>query len=1052
MKQAPLDPETQFSELLAQFDEALAMASDASSVSSQPFVSTLADADLQQRFDRVHSCLQLLDQDRRRQTALLVQDLEIPDAAAVPHQIGRFRVLRRLGSGGFGVVFLAEDPVLRRQVAIKMPLATIFQSQELHDRFLRECRAAAMLNHPGIVRVLESGDIQGIPYQVAEFVNGERLSDLLKRERPTVQWSARIVRSLADAVQHAHEHGVLHRDIKPDNILLQTQQVAEGREPEGVAAPDGSQSGDSISRNAPASGFLAKNTELTTEASALRLMKATKTTETKTTEASAFRLMPATKSTDPVPRITDFGLARIADDDSTLSRSGMLVGTPKYMSPEQLHGKIRSQGPPTDIYSLGVVLHELLTGAVPFSHTDSLQSRIAVSGNSVPSFRAARPGISRDLETICLKCLQLRAEDRYASAGELRDDLSRYLDGRPTLARPVPTHEQFVRWVAGNRKLAGLLGLLMLSVLVVLVQAIRNDRASREQNTQLSSTLSQLTAEKQRADASLQLANTSRSEAVQSESRYRETAWLAQQGEYSAAMMQSTSLWQRGKIALMNQTIRPFLLRRDNDLAGFEWRYLWDQGQALRPLIGHLEYVVAMAITTDGEHAWSIGFDNTIRRWHLRSGVLESTWKLGGEGRGFRASISQNSRRAVISRILDRERMSDVIVWDLETGKVLMRREFPIDHTQAVAISNDGSTVLVGGQKKSEANVYSPFVQVWLPETDTVVDDDVTFRDLIVGEARIPGHTISAIGFAPAGDGVVISAMAEFSPPHSQLLQTSLNVAAANGPDQPTSVFGPLTQIQWSQGTVLKIAFSPDGHYLAATRSGLGDLYWAEVWDLKNQQMVRATEKFSRWIDSIAFDTASTKLGLGLTLPGVHLKELPTGSGEGTVTPAHSEFRLWDFVADTKQTLPYVAKRDIQFLMPLNSKAANDWIVGEGGGALNIWQPEAVSPYRELSGHRPKEVWDLACSSDGSTVFSVGDDHLLRSWDLASGTEKKSAHSRSTLVSCVAVSPDGRWIAAGGYDDEVVVYDKASLNPVATLTGHTHDLRLHRKRPVNRIL
>ena len=311
MKRVPLDPETQFSELLAQFDEALATASDVSSVSSHPFVSVLSDADLQRRFDRVHGCLQLLEQDRRRQTASSgdrhssTQDQTAHKPAAVPHQIGRFRVIRRLGSGGFGVVFLAEDPVLRRQVAIKMPLASIFQSQELHDRFLRECRAAAMLNHSGIVRVLESGDIQGIPYQVAEFVNGERLSDLLKRQRPTVQSAAKIVRSLADAVQHAHGHGVLHRDIKPDNILLQRSDgAAWAATTEGALKFNGS-------------------TETVSE-----VQSGTQTT------------IPA----DPVPRITDFGLARLADDDSALSRSGMLVGTPKYMSPEQLRGKVRLQG------------------------------------------------------------------------------------------------------------------------------------------------------------------------------------------------------------------------------------------------------------------------------------------------------------------------------------------------------------------------------------------------------------------------------------------------------------------------------------------------------------------------------------------------------------------------------------------------------------------------------------------------------------------------------------------------------------------------------------
>jgi serine/threonine protein kinase len=605
-------------------------------------------------FTTVFNCWNRIVVDKR---LIRRKDKSTQDQAAVPHQIGRFRVIRRLGSGGFGVVFLAEDPVLRRQVAIKMPLASIFQSQELHDRFLRECRAAAMLNHPGIVRVLESGDVHGIPYQVAEFVNGERLSDLLKRQRPTVQRSAIIVRSLADAVQHAHEHGVLHRDIKPDNVLLQTPQVGEDRLPNvsHVVAERRKPSGEEQEFPDAPDG-------------------------SRRAATSREQVSPiSTNQPDAVPRITDFGLARLAEDDSALSRSGMLVGTPKYMSPEQLHGKVRAQGPPTDIYALGVVLHELLTGSVPFADVEGLQSRIAISANSVPSFRSRHPGISKDLEIICLKCLQLRPEDRYASAGDLRDDLSRYLDGRPTLARPVPAHEQFVRWVAENRMLAGLLGLLILSVLVVLVQAIRNDRASREQNQVLSTTLSQLTLEKQRADQSLTLADKNRVIAEQSESRYRDTAWLAQQGEYSAAIMQASSALQSGEIARMNQTILPFLSRRENDLRGFEWRYLWNQGQTLRPLIGHSESVKAMSISADGAQLYTIGNDNTIRRWNSGSGLLEMTSGLPGQAYHFEASISQNSNFAVIFRTLDREQIDEVAVYDLQTCKVMMRRTFPLN-------------------------------------------------------------------------------------------------------------------------------------------------------------------------------------------------------------------------------------------------------------------------------------------------------------------------------------------------------------------------------------
>jgi serine/threonine protein kinase len=237
----------------------------------------------------------------------------------------RFCVEKMLGQGGFGCVYLATDEVLSRVVAIKIPYRTSDKNGELRTQFLKESRAAARLNHPSIVRVLDSGESDGIFWQVAEYVDGPRLSDFRVEQGGTLPpiIAARIVSHLADAVQHAHDNGVLHRDIKPENILLER-----------------------ILRQSDAS-------------------EALETT---------------------IPRLTDFGLARLADDDIAASRSGIVVGTPKYMAPEQLQGKSSMQGEWTDIYSLGLVLYELLTGAIPFPEAVDLNARIAVSNKSVPSF------------------------------------------------------------------------------------------------------------------------------------------------------------------------------------------------------------------------------------------------------------------------------------------------------------------------------------------------------------------------------------------------------------------------------------------------------------------------------------------------------------------------------------------------------------------------------------------------------------------------------------------------------------------------------------------
>ena len=375
-----------------------------------------------------------------------------------------------------------------------------------------------------------------------------------------VRVAALIIRDLADAVQHAHDHGVLHRDIKPENILLEhLTQEAEVL----------SQAGSRVERH--------------------------------------------------IPRLTDFGLARIIDDETGVSKSGMLVGTPKYMAPEQLHGKAHSQGPQTDVYSLGVVLHELLTGVVPFADADTLFARIAAAEKSVQSLRLANPEIPKDLETICLRCLQLRPEDRYASAGALRDDLDRFLDGRPTLARPLPVHEQIIRWVAKNRKLAGMLGVLALSVLVVLTQAVLNDKSSRERNSILTFTLEQLTQEKQRADESLELADKNRRAAEQNEAKFRDISWLAQQGEYSASISQASASWNRNELLPMNTSLSQTIAGDNAGLCGFEWRYLWNQGGTLRPWTGHSAAVKAVMLARNGEQGFSIGGDDTIRRWDTRS-------------------------------------------------------------------------------------------------------------------------------------------------------------------------------------------------------------------------------------------------------------------------------------------------------------------------------------------------------------------------------------------------------------------------------------------------
>jgi tRNA A-37 threonylcarbamoyl transferase component Bud32 len=284
--------------------------------------------------------------------------------AAAGKRVGRFEMLRVLGSGGFGVVFLALDPVLARQVALKVPRLEALLSPELRQRFLREARAAAQLDHPGLVPVHEAGEADGVCYIVSAYCPGPTLADWLRQQAEPVppDTAARLVLRLAEAVQYVHDQGIWHRDIKPRNVLLDPAPPAEGG-------------------------------------------------------------LPFT------PRLTDFGLA-LAADRVEVTQSGA-AGTPAYMAPEQTGGRVREIGPHTDVYGLGALLYEVLTGRPPFGGPTPEATLRQVEGEDPPTPTRLRPGLPRDLETVCLKCLEKAPRRRYASARELADRLRRFLDGRP---------------------------------------------------------------------------------------------------------------------------------------------------------------------------------------------------------------------------------------------------------------------------------------------------------------------------------------------------------------------------------------------------------------------------------------------------------------------------------------------------------------------------------------------------------------------------------------------------------------------------------------------
>jgi serine/threonine protein kinase len=348
--------------LLVAYDEALV------GEALRPDVESLVDdRALAARLRDARECLELLDRVRRLEsqtaTSPATRDFETPSIndrtrASHPERIGRFEIVRELGRGGLGVVLLGRDPELGRYVAIKIPRADLLAGGELERRFLREAEAAARLSHPHLVPLYEVGRDGPLCYLVSEYCTGPTLAAWLKAQRGSLspQQAATLVRQLADAVHHAHSRGVLHRDIKPSNVMLDRLEAGDGRPEERL-------------------------------------------------EDSRDILQPPASRLQPAAKLTDFGMAKILESAGDETRSGAVIGTPAYMAPEQADGRMREIDARADVYALGAVLYELLTGQAPYrgaSDVDMLR-QLLLEEPAAP--RAIRPGVPRDLEAIALKCL-----------------------------------------------------------------------------------------------------------------------------------------------------------------------------------------------------------------------------------------------------------------------------------------------------------------------------------------------------------------------------------------------------------------------------------------------------------------------------------------------------------------------------------------------------------------------------------------------------------------------------------------------------------------------